>query len=121
MGNQFQTAINRPDLVASSVTALLQNWNNSVPIEEIWTAEIDPVAASGPDFCKRLLPHVADEVVGEVAAEADLAVRLDLGEVPGDRAAVVAERLAEVGEILRDFLGRHVRDAGNPRAAEGGI
>ncbi len=50
-------------------------------------------ALPGPDLPERRLPHVADEVIGKVPAEADLAVRLDLGEVPGHRAEVVAEGL----------------------------
>src|ERR1700693_802181 len=80
-----------------------------------------PGFRAGPDFPERLLAHVADEVVGEIAAETDLAVRLDLREVPGDRAPVVAECLAKVGEILGNFFGRHVRNEGDPGAAERGI
>src|SRR6202162_2394734 len=80
-----------------------------------------PGLRAGPDFPEGLVPHVADEIVGEVAAETDLAVRLDLSEVPRDRAPVVAECLAEVGEVLGDSFGRHVRDEGDPGAAERGI
>src|ERR1700693_1319653 len=54
-----------------------------------------PGLRAGPDFPEGLVPHVADEIVGEVAAETDLAVRLDLSEVPRDRAPVVAECLAK--------------------------
>lgn len=50
---QFQTAIKHPNLVATSVTTLLQNWSNSVPVENIWVAEIDPTAAGGQDFCEK--------------------------------------------------------------------
>jgi prolyl-tRNA editing enzyme YbaK/EbsC (Cys-tRNA(Pro) deacylase) len=50
---QFQAAINRPDLVAASVTTLLQNWHNSIPVEEILAAEINPDFATGQDFCSQ--------------------------------------------------------------------
>ncbi len=50
---QFHPAINQPQLVASSVTDLLQNWNNPVPVEDIWVAEIEPSLAGGHDFCKQ--------------------------------------------------------------------
>src|ERR1017187_10132597 len=66
-------------------------------------------ALSGPDLPERRFPHVADEVIGEVPAEADLAVRLDLSEIPGHRAEVVAEGLSAVGEVAGHAFGRHVR------------
>ncbi len=65
--------------------------------------------------CVRTLP---DEVVRKVAAEADLAVGLDLREVPRDRAHLVAEGLVEVGEVLRDASGRNVRNERRPRTPE---
>jgi prolyl-tRNA editing enzyme YbaK/EbsC (Cys-tRNA(Pro) deacylase) len=48
---QFHPAINQPQLVAPSVTDLLQNWSSPVAVEDIWVAEIDPAAAGGNDFC----------------------------------------------------------------------
>jgi prolyl-tRNA editing enzyme YbaK/EbsC (Cys-tRNA(Pro) deacylase) len=50
---QFHIAMGRPDLVAPSVTVLLQSWQGLVPVEDIWVAEIDPAAAGGKDFCER--------------------------------------------------------------------
>src|SRR6266540_4374092 len=86
-------------------------------------------AAAGADgerlpgklFVEGRAQYVADEVVGEVAAEADLAVRLDLREVPGDRAQVVAEGPVEVGKIFGDLPGRYVRDEGDPGAPARGV
>lgn len=48
---QFQSAINHPHLVGKTVTTLLQNWQGTVPVEDIHVAEINPELAGGKDFC----------------------------------------------------------------------
>ena len=68
-----------------------------------------------PDLPERLLAHVADEVVREVAAESHLAVRLDLREVPGDRAQADARTSRRSWRSTPGtLLGRHVRDERGP-------
>lgn len=47
----FYPAIERLDLVSPTVASLLKNWQGSVPVEEIWVAEIDPSMSGGKDFC----------------------------------------------------------------------
>ena len=49
----FQSAIDRPDLISSSIANLLHHWQGSTPVEEILVAEIDPAFAGGSDFCRR--------------------------------------------------------------------
>lgn len=50
---KFEIAIDRPDLVGSSISVLLNNWSQEIDVREILVAEIDPVAAGGYDFCKK--------------------------------------------------------------------
>lgn len=48
----FEPAVNRPDLVPTAITDLLNNWNGSTPVEEIQIAEIDPRFADSAKFCE---------------------------------------------------------------------
>lgn len=50
---QFHQAIQRPDLVSSSITNLLIHWHGSVSIQDILVAEIDPKFANGNSFCEK--------------------------------------------------------------------
>src|SRR5215471_1760637 len=99
------------DEVAAAAGADREGFPRELPAEP-------PCFLPGPDLAEGLLADVANEVVREVAAEADLSVRLDLGEVPGHGAEVVAEGLGEVREVFRHALGRHVRDERGPRPPE---
>lgn len=49
----FFPALSRLDLVSASVAACLRGWQGSIPVSDIWVAEIDPAAAGGADFCTR--------------------------------------------------------------------
>src|SRR5215831_16933112 len=80
-----------------------------------------PGAFTGPDLPERRLPDVPDEVDGEIAAEADFAIRLDLGEIPGDRAEAVPEGVGKISEVVGDLLRRHIGHEGGPGTSDGGV
>ena len=50
---QFEPAINRPDLVPESVSALLKEWQGSTPVEEVWVTPINPEFADSAIFCEQ--------------------------------------------------------------------
>jgi prolyl-tRNA editing enzyme YbaK/EbsC (Cys-tRNA(Pro) deacylase) len=49
----FVPVLSRLDLVSPSVAACVREWQGTVPVDEIWVAEIDPDSAGGTDFCTR--------------------------------------------------------------------
>ena len=50
---KFVPVLNRLDLVSPSVAACVREWRGSVPVDDLWVAEIDPNFAGGTDFCAR--------------------------------------------------------------------
>jgi prolyl-tRNA editing enzyme YbaK/EbsC (Cys-tRNA(Pro) deacylase) len=50
---KFVPILNRLDLVSASVAECISSWRGSVPVQELWVAEIDPNYAGGTDFCAR--------------------------------------------------------------------
>jgi prolyl-tRNA editing enzyme YbaK/EbsC (Cys-tRNA(Pro) deacylase) len=47
----FVPILSRLDLVSTSVAACVTQWRGSVPVDDLWVAEIDPDFAGGTDFC----------------------------------------------------------------------
>lgn len=48
----FEPAINRPDLLPPVINDLLNNWQGTVPVEDIQVTEIDPEFADSAVFCR---------------------------------------------------------------------
>ena len=49
---RFEPAVNRPDLLPSSINELLKNWRGSTPVQEILVTPIDAEYADSANFCE---------------------------------------------------------------------
>jgi prolyl-tRNA editing enzyme YbaK/EbsC (Cys-tRNA(Pro) deacylase) len=98
----FEPAVDRPDLVAPSVAAVLAAWGEvvpSIPVTEVAVAEIDPELADTAAFCERYgvgLDESANCVV--VAARRGEHTRLAA-------CMVFATTRADVNGLVRKHLG----------------
>jgi prolyl-tRNA editing enzyme YbaK/EbsC (Cys-tRNA(Pro) deacylase) len=50
---EFVPVLSRLDLVSPSVAACVSGWRGSVPVGDLWVAEIDPNFSGGTEFCDR--------------------------------------------------------------------
>lgn len=49
---KFVPVLSRLDLVSPSVAACVSDWRGSVPVDDLWVAEIDPDFSGGTEFCE---------------------------------------------------------------------
>jgi prolyl-tRNA editing enzyme YbaK/EbsC (Cys-tRNA(Pro) deacylase) len=92
-------ALDRPDLLAPPVTAVLTDWDGPVPVSSIRVAEIDPELADTAAFCERY------GVPPEASANCVIVAARRGGETRLAACLVLATTRADVNGLVRRQLG----------------
>jgi len=93
-----EPALDRPDLLAPAVLAVLRGWQGSVPPAAIEVVEIDPEVADTAEFCARY------GVPAEESANCVVVAAQRAGQIRMAACVVLASTRADVNGLVRRHL-----------------